>query len=888
MRTVVMKQPSSPLRATSSLAHGRLHRKSSAGDAGWQSVARPNDASSLDFSQVPVRDVQATGIRTKLDVSATGDMHEQEADRVAEQVMRMPPSTRQHPCACGVCQTRGAASLGPDHQLVRGERRTSAPSSATSTVPPIVHDTLRSPGQALDPAVRVYMEPRFGHDFSRVRIHADGQSAHAARTIQARAYTLGNDVVLGEGEYRPATASGKRLLAHELVHVVQQSGGNGTSINRSPVVDLPHVRRLDTSPADNTCAPRKRPPTADGMNTRRGVSATGFGAATPFIGAAPFAVARKALDVAAIDRTITGAASAGPDPAGAQKSVGPQLLGHLQGEIAFAANYPGGTAPKSEPAKPLPKADRMPVPIDTGIPIGAHYFPSGRLKSRERALILGGFHGDERPGWEVVESLVSDLSAAPAQGARPLFFHTIIVPRVNAGAIADELGGRHYWRNRCNRQVVDLNRNFPTGGTPKDTDCANTVGAPTQPEVQGVIGLIKSFRPDRILSTHAISSPGEAGVFADPNTDPAAIALARGMASTLVDASNRPFNRLSATTFNPVYPKDSPGKVSGGTSLGSFGPTATGGNTPVITMEAPKFGSLDATGKRSKEAFLRPAHAFMEDPAVLDALPDEQILADIDAFTAAERVGLLTGRLSLANKIFERIRLRVDTAVAKLNSLSPPEKIGIVSGLRLFADAVPGPTGSAQSTLVYNKFFLRGHPDTESFPTVFFVGSDRTKGVDRGKWLAAPSATRLAVILKFSALPGASRHHWGTDVDFNSTSSADWAPATAGGKKVGRLFDLGVWLSSNAARAGFVQAYTAGRPSGYNVEPWHFSYAPIAKGLRARYDAQVNLSTDVADAFLTEMKKRAKADGIAVPADLDAAVKALKISDFVDTIGPGL
>ena len=69
------------------------------------------------------------------------------------------------------------------------------------------------------------MEPRFGHDFSRVRVHADGTAAHAARAMRARAYTIGQDIVFGSGQYAPATTEGQKLLAHELTHVVQQNAG---------------------------------------------------------------------------------------------------------------------------------------------------------------------------------------------------------------------------------------------------------------------------------------------------------------------------------------------------------------------------------------------------------------------------------------------------------------------------------------------------------------------------------------------------------------------------------------------------------------------------------------------------------------------------------------
>src|SRR5262249_717319 len=90
--------------------------------------------------------------------------------------------------------------------------------------PPSVLDVLRSPGQPLDSAARAFMEPRFGHDFSHVRVHTDQKAAESARSIHAQAYTVGHDVVFCAGQYSPRRAEGKELLAHELTHVIQQNG----------------------------------------------------------------------------------------------------------------------------------------------------------------------------------------------------------------------------------------------------------------------------------------------------------------------------------------------------------------------------------------------------------------------------------------------------------------------------------------------------------------------------------------------------------------------------------------------------------------------------------------------------------------------------------------
>jgi hypothetical protein len=107
-------------------------------------------------------------------------------------------------------------------------QRRSADGAEPSAVPPIVHEVLGSPGQPLDAETRAFMEPRFGHDFGRVRVHADGKAAESAREVNALAYTVGDHVAFAPGRFAPATVPGQRLLAHELAHVVQQREVIGT------------------------------------------------------------------------------------------------------------------------------------------------------------------------------------------------------------------------------------------------------------------------------------------------------------------------------------------------------------------------------------------------------------------------------------------------------------------------------------------------------------------------------------------------------------------------------------------------------------------------------------------------------------------------------------
>jgi len=92
-------------------------------------------------------------------------------------------------------------------------------------MPPAVREVLARRGSPLDPQTREFMGSRFGHDFSRVRVHTDERASESARAVQAHAYTVGSDIAFRSGLYAPATSQGRALLAHELAHVVQQGSG---------------------------------------------------------------------------------------------------------------------------------------------------------------------------------------------------------------------------------------------------------------------------------------------------------------------------------------------------------------------------------------------------------------------------------------------------------------------------------------------------------------------------------------------------------------------------------------------------------------------------------------------------------------------------------------
>jgi len=161
-----------------------------------------------DFSRVSVHSTGPGMIQTKLTINKPRDIYEQEADRVAEQVM----ATRAHP---------GFPDAPPRIQRYMGP-----PTGQADTARASVDRVLASHGTPLGPAIQQDMEQRFGHDFSRVRVHTDAQAEESTRALSARAFTIGRDVVFGSGHYAPGTVAGKRLIAHELTHVIQQNSSN--------------------------------------------------------------------------------------------------------------------------------------------------------------------------------------------------------------------------------------------------------------------------------------------------------------------------------------------------------------------------------------------------------------------------------------------------------------------------------------------------------------------------------------------------------------------------------------------------------------------------------------------------------------------------------------
>jgi lipoprotein-anchoring transpeptidase ErfK/SrfK len=195
--------------------------------------------SEVDASRTKTSKSPASGLR----IGDANDASEREADHVAGEVMsggtgKLPwsltsmqlsaPLLRR--CACG-----GSGDTGGECEECRAkredqkvQRKQSGPGS-NEIAPPIVHEVLESPGQPLDKTSRDFFEPRFGHDLSQVRVHADSTAQRSASEVNALAYTVGKHVVLGRSKSGSSVASSRNLLAHELTHTIQQGTQNSYS-----------------------------------------------------------------------------------------------------------------------------------------------------------------------------------------------------------------------------------------------------------------------------------------------------------------------------------------------------------------------------------------------------------------------------------------------------------------------------------------------------------------------------------------------------------------------------------------------------------------------------------------------------------------------------------
>lgn len=748
-------------------------------------------------------------VRAKLEIGAPGDSYEREADRVANEIHR----TRPAPCDCG-----GTCSTCRDR--IRRQPRRAEPlrGAAPRELPAL------GPGRVLTQATRSFFEPRFDRDLGRVRVHTGLWAASAAQAIQARAFTAGHHVVFGAGEYAPGSVLGRRLLAHELTHVVQQTGAG------SPLVRLASPPRIARTELD---LPRLDRELFWGDPLTQTSGRIGYGATRGLRLDTPTEDRRPAMEIhahvyprntASPHRLppLRGAGSAAPSGS-APSSASPRTAG---GEQARSEAPPHPT-----PRHLLPPANRSRWSLTR----------SGLLAPARRALVVAGIHGNERGP----QDLVRQLQVRLADGTDPLArdFDTVVIPVMNPGGEAD--------RTRTNRRRVDLNRNFP-GLTSFPQPPRGTRAPLRQPEVQAVMNVVNHLRPARILALHAVSSPSSAGAFADPVEGSSASGVARELACRMAlrmrgqplrrgggDVNVRG-NELASGVCSARYPGSA--SVSVTTEQSSLGAWASApeniggaGDIPVITHEVSGKSQLAATGRgRSVETIMPGIREFLLDnehqPSEADAIlrraASEAFLVGrgttrADHHLRAAVVRIVRRRFADMNAFYRAVwwpRVQPASARARL-----PRSLGIASHFRSFHQQA----GIAGRALRRQPLFRPGGTDTEI-------------------------AQAIRNVMRTISVPGFSRHPWGTEIDVVSTTRTRWVGS-------GDLVPLIPFLRDESQRFGFFHPYTQTPPvpslPHYEDEPWHISYWPIANVLQQQWEQRItknvltNLITETAKAI---------------------------------------
>lgn len=197
--------------------------------------AEPLDAGTLtqtppghDFGRVRVQTALLPASQKNPAVGAPDDEYEKEADRVAEQILGQPYTALTGP----------HRQPSADEAMVRRKPDSRLLTEVDGGSAAVGIQELKGGGHPLPASARSFFEPRFGHDFGQVRLHTDKRAEESARELGARAYTIGTDIAFGAGQYSPETASGRRLLAHELTHVLQQRRGASLKIRMAHLSDF--------------------------------------------------------------------------------------------------------------------------------------------------------------------------------------------------------------------------------------------------------------------------------------------------------------------------------------------------------------------------------------------------------------------------------------------------------------------------------------------------------------------------------------------------------------------------------------------------------------------------------------------------------------------------
>lgn len=451
-------------------------------------------------------------------------------------------------------------------------------------------------GQRLPAPEQGYFERRLGTDLSSVQVHPD---AAAATQMGARAFTAGRDIGLAPGQWRPGTLGFRHLLGHELSHVAQQADGGAFSTDSEAEQEARDAG--SDMLAGRSASVRHRVPAGTlqlsplSEQVDHAMADRGKGEV--------FNILRANGPIASdpdLERCLTRIFGSNADPATEtdDRWLADQIVQFGPEPLWPATAIQERERRAHDPAHPwAPEAGNIEATISVGAhhtPIHAYYFPG---TGPRRAMIIGGVHGSEQAGVEVVNRLLDQMRAP---GAPQPVFSVIIVPSLFPENVA---AGR-----RTTPHQPDPNREMPAvGTTPAGTD---SLGRPIEPENLVLLDLIERFQPERIASVHGHSPPrpggGDMPSITDdprPGQEKADDALTLAMAKRADALGVRvPGNRLGTKGETTRYPTSS-APHQPGVSFGEYGSHATPTRPAMNVITIETYGNV--TSARAKDGAAR-------------------------------------------------------------------------------------------------------------------------------------------------------------------------------------------------------------------------------------------------------------------------------------------
>ena len=292
------------------------------------------------------------------------------------------------------------------------------------------------------------------------------------------------------------------------------------------------------------------------------------------------------------------------------------------------------------------------------------------------------------------------------------------------------------------------------------------------------------------------------------------------------------------------------------------------------------------------------AKALSIPPELAEMTPKEvAIIERFDALTKKERQNFLMG-VNPNTGAFKKLPLELKKALqARIDGLVELQQAQGQSALYKTGKTDKTGKGKGANSVIKGNKQKFGHRDIAKQGRLFFPKFAPPKGrmgkflasqgARRQEWLGTDAWTRLEAAMRYSALPGLSRHHWGTDVDILSTDPSDW-------EEKEHLKTLSQWLAKNARKTGIDIVYTEGREGGYQKEAWHLTNAPVARALHARFNAEVDIEKDVipatVKAFSAWAANKRGFDEKAQKAALESGLlaNAEKLKPYRDDINPAV